>query len=127
MRYACLKHAAEPVCSEDQGNWCVWQEDTKDGRGHCELHFDDADFVHFLMWSGTGLACVGSKVSQIIQCSFGVSPGQCKELPAGCDWTEGACYPGWYGKIITKAAILTAFKKQVSWLPPRLLSWQLCH
>lgn len=119
MRYACLKHAAESPCSGDQAKWCVWMlEEGAGSKGHCELHFGDSDFIHFLMWSGIELACVGSKVSEIVQCSFGVSPEVCSELQrATCKWTEGACYPVWYGSIITKPKPLAAFKQQVRAAP----------
>lgn len=110
MRYACTNHTAEQQCSGDQANWCVWQLDPE-GTGHCLLHFGAADFVHFLMWSGTRLPCAGSKVSQIVQCSFSVASGDCSA--AGCQWTEGACYPKFYASIITKPKPLAAFKRQV--------------
>jgi len=113
MRYACLNHTAEPVCSGDQSNWCVWQEDKND-KGRCELYFGDADFVHFLMWSGTKVACADSKVAQVVKCSFDVSAQQCTKSP-GCQWTEGACYPEFYGTIITKPKLLAKFKRQVGW------------
>ena len=111
MRYACTNHTAESLCSMDQGNWCVWQDEGRQGKGQCLLQFGDADFVHFLMWSGTRLPCAGSKVSQIVQCSFQGSNGDC--ATANCQWTEGACYPKWYAGILTKPKPLALFKRQV--------------
>lgn len=110
MRYACLNHSAELTCSGDQGNWCMWHEPALGGKGHCELYFSDADFVHFLMWSSAKLACAGSEVAQIVQCSFEVSDTDC-ETRTGCKWKEGACYPGWYP--VTDPGALRKFKKQV--------------
>jgi hypothetical protein len=110
MRYACLNHSAELTCSGDQGNWCIWQEPAHGSKGHCEMFFSDADFVHFLMWSSTKLACAGSKVAQVVQCSFEVSDTDCNKH-TGCAWTEGACYPTWYA--VTNLAALKTFKKQV--------------
>lgn len=110
MRYMCLNHTNEVVCSGDSPNWCVWSD--KDGKGHCELTFGDADFVHFLVWSGTELACKGSKLSEIVQCSFAVSAEGCAKQ-TGCQWTEGACYSASYAPIITKPKVLAKFKRQV--------------
>lgn len=102
-----------------------------------------ADFVHFLMWSGTRLPCAGSKVSQVVKCSFNVESADCSTDAAGCQWTEGACYPKFYASIITKPKPLAAFKRQVclagsvqpracpghsklsAHLNARLLCWQL--
>lgn len=90
----------------------MWSEE-KGGKGRCELYFGDADFVHLLLWSGTKVACAASKVAHIVACSFGVSAQQCTKT-AGCEWTEGACYPSWYGPVLTKPKLLAKFKRQAS-------------
>jgi hypothetical protein len=55
MRYGCVNHTTFSTCAADQSNWCTWHEEA----GRCGMYYDDADFVHLMMWSGTKVACAG--------------------------------------------------------------------
>lgn len=112
MRSATI-HRPFPACPACR---CVWHEDT----AQCALTFNDADWVHFLLWSGVGLACNDSLVASIVSCSFAVSSEQCSAQP-GCAWTEAACYPASYSSVVTKPKMLVKVKKQV-----QQGRWALC-
>jgi hypothetical protein len=55
MRYGCVNHTTFSTCAADQSNWCTWHEEA----GCCGMYYDDAEFVHLMMWSGTKVACAG--------------------------------------------------------------------
>lgn len=88
MRYGCLNHTTFDACSADQHNWCTWHDESS----NCVLEYADADFVHLLLWSGASIGCQGSKIQQIVQCSYLAASDACK-TNGPCMWVEGACYP----------------------------------
>jgi hypothetical protein len=58
MRYGCVNHTTFSTCAADQSNWCTWHEEAR----RCGMYYDDADFVHLMLWSGTKVACAGGDV-----------------------------------------------------------------
>lgn len=106
MRYGCLNHTSFATCAADQANWCTWHED----RSRCEMSYADADFVHLLLWSRTKIACKGSKLEQVVTCSYITSDTDCT---GECAWAEGACYPAWYAPLVNKPQSIQSFKRQV--------------
>jgi hypothetical protein len=60
--------------------------------------------------SNIKLACAGSLVAKLLDCSFGVSAEQCA-AQSGCEWAEAACYPSGY--VVTKPKSLAKLKRQV--------------
>lgn len=57
MRYGCVNHTTFATCAADQSNWCTWHEEAR----RCGMYYDDADFVHLMLWSGTKVACNGEQ------------------------------------------------------------------
>ena len=106
MRYACISHD-DLVCTEDTLNWCSYDETISS----CQLRYDDADFIGMLLWSATSIACKGSKMSEIVACSYYVSQVDC--TTNSCEWSEQACYPPWYAGMVTMPKMLEKFKTQV--------------
>jgi hypothetical protein len=88
MRYGCLKHTNFDACSADQHSWCTWHDESSS----CVLEYANADFVHLLLWSGASIGCQGSKIQQVVLCSYLAASDACK-TNAPCTWVEGACYP----------------------------------
>ncbi|WIA19952.1 hypothetical protein OEZ85_005834 [Tetradesmus obliquus] len=119
MRYGCVNHTTFATCAADQSNWCTWHEEAR----RCGMYYDDADFVHLMLWSGTKVACNSSKVAAIVACSYGSSAKECAGLK-GCTWSEGTCYPKFYAPIISKPKTLAAFKRQVHTADPAV--WGSC-
>eukprot|EP00879_Flechtneria_rotunda_P003590 GHRR01003825.1.p1 GENE.GHRR01003825.1~~GHRR01003825.1.p1 ORF type:complete len:375 (+),score=89.11 GHRR01003825.1:2544-3668(+) len=109
MHYGCQNHTAYADCAGDQANWCTWHEDSS----KCEVSYDDADFVHLLIWSGTKVACKGSQaLQQVVKCSYLTLDSDCNNK-GDCTWAEGACYPSWYASLLARPKLLAALKKQV--------------
>lgn len=106
MKYGCLNHTSFASCAVDQANWCTWHED----RSRCEMSYDDADFVHLLLWSRTRIACSNSKLEQLVTCSYITVDTDCT---GQCAWAQGACYPTWYASIVDKPQSIQFFKRQV--------------
>lgn len=108
MRYACLKHDTDISCGQDSSNWCTWEAD----KSSCQMYYYDADFVNFLLWSRTSFACEGSKLDEVVMCSFFVDADTC--AAAGCAWSERQqCYPAWFISIVNNSKKLVEFKQKV--------------
>jgi hypothetical protein len=74
MRYGCVNHTTFSTCAADQLNWCTWHEEAC----RCGMYYDDADFVHLMLWSGTKLACAGKQLNN------GSQQGQLAGSAIGC-------------------------------------------
>lgn len=108
MRYGCVNHTTYESCAGDAADWCIWHESTQ----RCAMEYDDADFVQLLLWSRTRVACNGSKLADVVDCSFSITEADCNLAPK-CGWIEGACYPKSYGPLVNKPKSLALFKGQV--------------
>lgn len=109
MRYNCANASSFDNCAAS--DWCSWTEDEA-GGGRCQLSYDDADVTHMLMWSGTGIACNGSRLAQLVACTFKADESVCGR-ETGCTWVEGACYSEYMAPLLTKPKLLEAFKAKV--------------